>query len=586
MTSIAPINIDFNDLAQSHGIDEVRKQIMQAINNPQPLAPVQPINDVPVANEPVIQPTPEQEFKDNLNKLLERYKQIIDDINGNKKTSVFDTVDNLKYSRSLFYESVGKKLGQAFFTANPQTINQSEINQIKADKYDQSRSSNPAYISFAEMLKRYMMVYEEDTILDTVENCRYKYKNIKMNNPMGFELWENNPKRKIIHTRNIVFDPTNTKQPPNGEEWHNTFKGLQIQPLNMPLEQAWNLALPILQLLTHLCEDNKEIFQWVLNWLAIPLQNLGTKMDTALIFHGHHQGAGKSLFFDQIMKRIYGEYSLTLGQGQLESRFNGWAENNLYILFEEVFSGNGRYEHMGKIKQLITGNTITIERKGIDPYEQDNNINAVFLSNDTMPLSLETTDRRHVVCYPKKPIPAPLLKKISSALADSEQTVIKAFYTVLMLIDTNGQNAHTPALMTDSKRDIIGVSIPSYERFYNDWVTGETEYPYISCKSAQLYKAYTLWCKAKGEKPFTLSKVMTFIGKRLNKAHQRYTDGFCGVKQAMVITVADSHQQAPNQTKQDWYAEQINKFQSSLDIVDPHVMPPRNPPKNAPHVKG
>lgn len=122
------------------------------------------------------------------------------------------------------------------------------------------------------------------------------------------------------------------------------------------------MCSPVIDLLKHLCGTDTQALDWVLNWLAIPLQNLGTKMDTALIVHGHIQGAGKSLFFDRIMRRIYEQYKLMLGQGQLDSQYNDWVEGKLFCVFEEILQGKERYSQMGMIKQLITGDTVYINK--------------------------------------------------------------------------------------------------------------------------------------------------------------------------------------------------------------------------------
>ncbi|MFP3354887.1 VapE family protein, partial [Pseudoalteromonas sp. SIMBA_153] len=84
--------------------------------------------------------------------------------------------------------------------------------------------------------------------------------------------------------------------------------GLPLKPVEIEIDEAAAMCKPITDLLLHLCEGDQTIYDWVIRWLAIPLQRPGTKLDTALIFHGEIQGAGKSLFFDRIMTRIYGDY--------------------------------------------------------------------------------------------------------------------------------------------------------------------------------------------------------------------------------------------------------------------------------------
>jgi putative DNA primase/helicase len=203
---------------------------------------------------------------------------------------------------------------------------------------------------------------------------------------------------------------------------------------------------------------NNDLYLWVLRWLAIPFQKPGTKLDTALIFHGHIQGAGKSLFFDRIMRRVYGEYAVTLGQGQLESSYNDWVAGKLYTVFEEIFTGQDRYKHMGFVKQLVTGDQIYISKKFVSGWKEDNYVNTVFLSNDMMPLSLEVNDRRHVVSYPKAKIEATLLKRVEVAVNDPDSDMVSAFYTYLLNVSLAGQNEHTPAIMTKAKQQLIKLS--------------------------------------------------------------------------------------------------------------------------------
>ena len=68
-------------------------------------------------------------------------------------------------------------------------------------------------------------------------------------------------------------------------------------------------------------------------WLAYPLQHVGAKLRTAVLMHSEMQGSGKSLFFEGVMRPIYGRYAATLGQHQMESQYTDWQSNLLYGLF-------------------------------------------------------------------------------------------------------------------------------------------------------------------------------------------------------------------------------------------------------------
>ena len=52
--------------------------------------------------------------------------------------------------------------------------------------------------------------------------------------------------------------------------------------------------------------------------------------------------------------------------------------------------------------------------------------------------------------------------------------------------------------MTDAKRDLIHLSLPSEDRFVEEWSTGQTGLPFVPCGSRDVYKAYSRWCRDNG----------------------------------------------------------------------------------------
>src|SRR5690606_19906329 len=105
-------------------------------------------------------------------------------------------------------------------------------------------------------------------------------------------MWKASADRKTIDEEDLVFDPTMTC----GPEKINLYRGLAIEPI--PATEA-DVA-PMLDLLYHLCGRCQgdeagidAVMQWVLRWLALPLQQPGAKPRSALVFHGP-QGTGKN----------------------------------------------------------------------------------------------------------------------------------------------------------------------------------------------------------------------------------------------------------------------------------------------------
>ena len=551
---------DFNDLAVTAGLGEVARQIWSVVNQ----APQQAFNDdIATADKAIAA----QQQKD-LNAMLERYAKVM--ATGRATNKVYDTHQKIEYTKTLFTEHIGNKaLVKLWLEASTKTVTQDEV----------LRERNEQIIANDDkgFFNRYYLIYGTKEIWDTVEHERYEAKAIEISDKQAYDVWIKSPDKKRVYQRNIWFDPSRTRRPELDEEVYvNTFVGLPLTRLEIDHAQAQQQAQPILKLVYHLCEYNEALWEWVLRWLAIPLQRPGTKMDTALIFHGHIQGAGKSLFFDKIMRRIYGEYAITLGQGQLESSYNDWIAGKLWTVFEEIFTGQDRYRHMGFVKQLVTGDKVYISKKFVSGWKEDNHVNTVFLSNDMMPLSLEANDRRHVVSYPRQKIPETLLKDVQVAINDPSSQIIQAFYTYLLTLDTGEQNEHTPAIMTAAKQELIKLSQPSWESFYDEWRSGMLPVPYTSCISTELYAFYTRWCKTNNERTTTATKFLSFLGNRETKKQAWYQTPIMATrKQATIICVNIP----PEITSQAAYlGKQIADWRTALDDynqqTNPHPLRP------------
>lgn len=558
---------DFNDLADASGINEVARQIKYALAN-QSIVTQAANDDHSTTTAPIVQHNGnvpadvEQEMR--LAAMIKRYAQITDI--GKVTNKVYDTEQKIEYTKTQFANEIGnKKLADLWWKAPHRKITKSEV----AKDLDVMMA-----VEAQSMFQRYFLIYGTKEVWDDVERIRLPVDTIKLARPNEYEIWLKSEARITIKADNIWFDPTRTKTPKHDKDIAiNTFDGLPLKPIETELSDAAAMCKPITDLLLHLCEGSDEVYQWVLRWLAIPLQQPGTKLDTALIFHGEVQGAGKSLFFDRIMSRIYGDYAVTLGQGQLDSQYNDWVSNKLYALFEEIFSGSDSYSQMGMVKQLVTGNTIYISKKFMSGWQQDNFVNAIFLSNNMKPLALEQNDRRHVVCYPQQKIPEPILNNVAAALSDNDDKMLRAFYTLLLMTDLKDQTAHTPAIMTQSKREVIRLSQPNWEVFYDDWSNNNLEIPYCCCLSGDLYFVYRQWCQRGGERPTTETKIMTYIGRREAKSRLKYrTPNMNAAKQAMVLAIAlpTSYPSDKFGTQQDWIGGQIHRFKLAINnVYDP-----------------
>ena len=418
------------------------------------------------------------------------------------KTDVWDSFKKKTIKATAFTKLVGKSVAVRWQAHIDRKMIDPDTLKVEVDKQHASEVT--------DLIGRY--VHLEGTLesWDTINRERVKNIAIREAYPNQYEIWFKSPHRRMIHHRDLVFDPTNSAK----EHQINKFTGLEIVAASDPnspdemlnLQDAYEKCKNFVNLLRHLCAGEDGAFGWLIRWLAYPLQHKGAKMATSILVHGNIHGAGKSLFFGGIMEKIYTKYHKTLDQRDLESQYNDWADEVLFLLFEEISNNKTKHGMMGFIKHLITGSKLSIHQKFMSSIQQANHMNTVFLSNNTQPLPIEENDRRFLVLYPKSVVPPDLLAGVVADLRSRD--AIEAFYTALLQIDLSDFNEHTKPPMTRAKKEIIEYTRPGYDTFITQWIAGETDYPYCTCTTAQLYDAYQKWCKTTNEHIVSLKRFM------------------------------------------------------------------------------
>lgn len=302
-------------------------------------------------------------------------------------------------------------------------------------------------------------------------------------------MWLQSDKRRVVLAEQVVFDPSRKC----GPGCINLFAGLQTVPIAGECD-------PILELLHHLVGGVEDVFNWILDWVAYPLQNPGAKMPTSVIMHGD-EGSGKNLFWE-IVRDIYGEYGSVVGQDQLEDKFNDWISRKLFIIGDEVLSRQEMRHLKGKLKAMISGREIKINTKMMPVRSEANHVNLVFLSNELQPNALDASDRRYCVVWtPPKMEPS----YYQAVVACRDNGGREAFMDFLLKRDLSRFEPYTPPPLTQAKADLIDLGRPNPERWFLAWSRDELPVSFRSCSSDQAYRLYRRWCVVEGEK-FPMSK--------------------------------------------------------------------------------
>lgn len=529
-----PMLTDCNDLHVAEGIDVLTAQLNAFLNGGS-AADSRALPAVEASKESI---------GPKLESLLQHFALVYG------KTDVWDSLNKQLLKKAAFAAFAGAKLAKEWIEhPERKNIDQKDLPLLKGGRAISSKEGvggDP----LLELIDRYVLLYGTETVWDRVARKVVGLGPLRSAYPDLAGRWLESPKRMMVDADHLVFDPSQRCDP---ETHINMFSGYPLTPKkNVELE---NLVLALVGSLCSSERNADEVSEWLIKWLAFPLQNPGAKMSTAVLMFGEKQGTGKSLFFDGIMRPIYGEYGTTAGQHQLESAFTDWRSRKTFVLFEEVLGRAERHNYIGTIKHMITGKDMRINPKGLPERVEANHVNAVFLSNERQPLPLDKEDRRFQVIEALAHMDPSFYAQFKDAIKAGAS---EAFYHYLLNVDLTGFDEHTKPIRTDSKDAVIAFGLPSWEIFYQRWADGELDAPYCSCLTEELHSVYMRWCERANEKKLSLTKFSELISGRETKSRKwTMLRGDTKKKMRTVLLVGDNAEQ-----KLD---EDLQMFRNSLE---------------------
>ncbi len=432
----------------------------------------------------------------NLKALLRRYALV------EGTTHVWDIDTAKKIKKAGFVAHVGKEAFKEWESVtDPARKKRVSEEWVKDNERTQALAGKALGDFSMPMMTRYVYIDGTKDVWDYAKKRRIAEGAVKMALGDAYSLWLNSPDRRVVDMNHIVFDPCMKHDP---QMYINTFEGLPLEP------KRDDAACENLRwLIGFLCNDATDSAHWLTCWLAYPLQHSGAKMDTAVLMHSTMEGSGKSLLFSVVMGALYGVYSATVGQTQLEGSFNAWQSGKLWAVFEEVVSRDQRYNQVGKIKQLITGQTVRIESKFVNGWEEASHMNAVFLSNEIMPWPIGEADRRFLVMWPEEKLPADRQAAIKHELQNGG---VEALYGWLLAQDLGDFDPQTKPPSTPARERLVALSRASWQTFVHLWRHGQLGAGlWGACLSSDLYSLFLEWCHRFKENSMSQTKFSLFI---------------------------------------------------------------------------
>jgi len=433
---------------------------------------------------------------------------------------------------------------------------------------------------------RFFLIENTLTAWDTQDEAVWQIANMRVRfGQAAVKAWLSrvaDERAQTVKLVDLVFEP-GLEVP---DHQINMFSGLTVKPV--PCEPSE--VEPMLELLRHLCSQTvggaadepgtdlaEEVVHWILCWQALPIQRVGTKMQTACVFHGA-QGTGKNLYWD-IWRDLFGVFGITVGQTEIEDKFNGWISRKLAIIGDEVVSRQEMYHNKNRLKSVVTQEKkFPIRGMQQETRWESNHANVVFLSNEAQPLALEERDRRYLVIY--TPLEAdPSLYQRVRQFRDNDG--LGKWMHYLMTYPLGKFDAHTKPIMTKAKEALIELNWKPPERFIHEWLEGYLDLPLRVCSAEQLYRAFRRWCDRQGERwppnqaVFTTS-IQRFVGERVKRITGVYEAPRLAYKQIALKNEITTHRKtvrcwvplgtgAPNGVSEGvWAHDSVVSFENDL----------------------
>ena len=412
-----------------------------------------------------------------------------------------------------------------------------------------------------ELLERFALIYGQGgTVFDHQEHrllALSDMRDVCMGRFIHRE-WSDHPDRQIARVESVGFDPACTDKTILCNLW-----------AGWPTTPTAGKCDYLIDLLRYMCAKEskpEELFQWVIRWLAYPIQHPGAKMQTTLVVHGP-QGTGKNMFFEVIMG-IYGQYGRIIDQSAIEDKFNDWASRRLFLIADEVVARSDLYHVKNKLKAFITGEWIRINPKNMAAYDERNHVNMVFLSNEAMPTIVEQDDRRHAVIWTPEKLSPDFYNGLK---AEIDAGGGAALHHYLLHLDLGDFGPASKPPMTDAKKELIDQSLDSPSRFVLAFEKGDVDgFPAIDkpalltpCLSQDFYELYGDWCRRQGLKSLNQPKFMNAVDRKHQGTVERKRIGHTG-NPARVLHLPGGHTKPVAASESDWLAERIQIFKDAL----------------------
>ncbi|KAJ56300.1 hypothetical protein ACMU_04970 [Actibacterium mucosum KCTC 23349] len=200
--------------------------------------------------------------------------------------------------------------------------------------------------------------------------------------PRVVDIWMNHP--LAAHVHRLDFDPDG-RPGQNGKTW-NVWSGFDVEP------RPGDWSLMEAHIRDVVADGDPELNEWLLNWMALGVQQPGLVVGTAPVLMGS-PGVGKGIVANAY-GRLWGRHFLTVTHAtHVQGNFSGHFFGKRFVFVDEGMFGGDR-SSAGIIKTRMTEPYTLFERKGVDAELVRNHLLFMVASNEDSVVPADLADRR------------------------------------------------------------------------------------------------------------------------------------------------------------------------------------------------
>ena len=247
----------------------------------------------------------------------------------------------------------------------------------------------------------------------------------------------------------------------------------------------------ILKHIMILCGNDKIIYDYFIKWIANMIQYPYMK-STMITFYAK-QGSGKGCLLE-LLKRMIGSdkyFSTAHPERDVYGSFNSSMSAKSLINLDEMEKKQA-IDADGKIKNLITESTITINKKMMPQYIERSFHHFIITTNNLETIKITSDDRRNVLIESSNELIGnkEYFTKMWNLLEDDN--VIKTMYEYFKSIDTPKVFLNVDRPMTNLKRDMMETCKSRYEIWLSNYCINKTGL--IEENGTQCYENFKTFC--------------------------------------------------------------------------------------------